>query len=476
MDVATGKRTLVIRSPVPRARFRTDAQGEVRFAYGYGDDRVSKLYYRDAGGEWTLLHDSGPTGRGELPLGFDADGLAYLQVEEAEGPDSIVSWNPKTGARRVVLRDGVVDPGRILYDPATGNPVGAMYYGATRHTRFFDEGSRTARLYRSLEKALQAPVLITSSTRDGRQLLFYTGSGRNPGDYYTYDTATRKADLLTSRSRWIDAQTTADVRPISLKARDGLLLHGYLTVPNGREARDLPMVVLPHGGPFGVFDSGGYDSETQLLADAGYAVLQINFRGSANYGFAHTQAGRRQWGGTMQDDVTDATRWAIEQGIADHDRICLYGASYGAYAAMMGPVRAPGLYRCAAGYVGVYDLALMYDRGDTGETRSGRTYLRDWVGPEDALEDRSAVAAAAQIKVPVFLAAGGEDRRAPITHTRRLEAALKRAGSPVESLYYKTEGHGFYTPAHQREYYRQLLAFLARNLGGQTAATSSASP
>src|SRR5690606_18350126 len=177
------------------------------------------------------------------------------------------------------------------------------------------------------------------------------------------------------------------------------------------------------------------------------------------------QAGARQWGGTMQDDLTDATRWAIEQGIADRSRICIYGASYGGYAALMGVAREPGLYRCAAGYVGVYDLPMMHARGDIQERGSGVTYLREWLGAPDALRDVSPVNLAANIKVPVFLAAGGEDERAPIQHTQRMEAALKQAGVPVESLYYPREGHGFYADANRREYYTRLLAFLARSLG-----------
>ncbi|WP_282297837.1 S9 family peptidase [Stenotrophomonas sp. PS02289] len=474
MDVLTGKRTLVVRSPIPRATFRTDAQGEVRFATGFADDRVRHAYYREAGSEWREISEATTYGRTQVPIGFSAEGQPYLLVEQPEGPDAIVAWDPKTDARRTVLRDAVVDPGRIIYQPGTRIPVGALFFGDTPHTRFFDEGSSTARLYRSLEAALKSPLFITSSTRDGGLVLVRTWSGRNPGDFYLYDTVKKHASLLTSRSHWIDAETTAHVQPVSLKARDGLPLHGYLTVPHGKEPKRLPLVVLPHGGPFGVFDDGSYERETQLLADAGYAVLQINFRGSSNYGFAHTTAGKRQWGGTMQDDVTDATRWVIDQGIADRDRVCLYGASYGAYAAMMGAIREPGLYRCAAGYVGVYDLAMMYNRGDTGDSKTGRTYLREWVGPEQDLAPRSVIARAADIKVPVFLAAGGEDERAPIAHTRRLEAALKKAGTPVEALYYKTEGHGFYTPAHQREYYTRLLAFLSRSLGGRTATPSTA--
>jgi dipeptidyl aminopeptidase/acylaminoacyl peptidase len=476
LDVVTGKRILVARSPVQSATFTTDNAGAVRFALGSGTDNVRKLYYRASGNaDWTLINDTSVTQRIEAPMGFSADNsVAYLWVEQPTGPDAIVSWNPQTNERRTLLRDDVVDPAKVIFQPGTQVPVGALFFGDAPRARFFDEGSATARLYRSLQAALDGPVHITSSTRDGRSVVVATWSGRNPGDFYLYDTLTRQARHLASRSEWIDPAQSAEVRPMTLKARDGLPLHGFLTLPHGRQARNLPMVVVPHGGPIGVYDSGSYDMESQILAAAGYAVLQVNFRGSANYGRAHTEAGRLQWGAAMQDDVTDATRWAIEQGVADKARICIYGASYGAYAAMMGPAREPGLYQCAAGYVGIYDLPLMYSRGDIKSDKSGMTFLREWVGNAKALEARSPVSLAAQVQVPVFLAAGGKDERAPIVHSRRMEAALKRAGSPVESLYYANEGHGFYARAHQREYYSRLLAFLSRSLGGETANVAAA--
>ena len=475
LDVVTGRRIVVARSPVQRADFVTDNAGEVRFALGAGSDNVKKLYYRTRGGtDWEMLNDEAVNQRVEIPLGFSADGsLAYLWIEQPKGPDAIVSWNPQTRERKTLLRDDVVDPARVIYQPGSRVPVGALYLGDVPTTRFFDPASSTARLYRSLQAAFDGPVYVTSSTRDARTVLVETWSGRNPGDFYLYDTVGKVAKHLTSRSQWIDPRQSAEVRPFALTARDGLPLHGFLTIPHGSTGKDLPMVVLPHGGPIGVFDDGSYDRETQLLAAAGYAVLQVNFRGSANYGRAHTQAGRQQWGAAMQDDVTDATRWAIAQGVADKSRICIYGASYGAYAALMGTIREPGLYQCAAGYVGVYDLPMMHARGDIRDARSGRTYLREWLGAPDALAARSPVNLADQVRVPVFLAAGGEDERAPILHTKKMEAALKRAGTPVESLYYPTEGHGFYTQAHQREYYTRLLAFLSRSLGGKTASASA---
>lgn len=470
LELASGKQRLLARAPMPGASYVVDARGDVRFVQGAGTDNFRRLYHRN-GGDWVLINDEKRSGRSEAALGFSADGqLAYLLSEQASGPDAIVSWNPATQERKVVLRDDVVDPARLIHRPGSTVPVGALFLGNTPRTRFFDESSEEARLYRSLEAAFPGrAVFITSSTRDGRRLLVETGSGSNPGEFYLYDRDRNQARFLMARSEWFDPDTTASVRPVLLKARDGLDLHGFLTLPHGSTGRDLPMVVVPHGGPIGIFDNGSFDHENQLLAAAGYAVLQINFRGSGNYGRAHSRAALKQWGGTMQDDVTDATRWAISEGIADARRICIYGASYGAYSAMMGAAREPGLYQCAAGYVGVYDLPLMFAGGDIQGRDSGMSYLREWLGDPAKLGEFSPVNLAERIKVPVFLAAGGEDRRAPAQHTERMEAALKRAGTPVESLYYRTEGHGFYTEAHRREYYGRLLAFLSRSLGGKTA-------
>ncbi|WP_282297838.1 S9 family peptidase [Stenotrophomonas sp. PS02289] len=475
MDVASGRRQTVARSPVRRADFVSDLQGEVRFAHGAGSDNVNKLYYREAkGSTWKLINDEAVTGRIESAQGFSEDGkLAYLRVEQPNGPDAIVSWDPLTDARVEVLRDPVVDPNQLIFRPGTRIPVGALFLGDKPRTRFFNEQSADARLYRSLEAAFGGDaVFITSSTRDGRHVLVETWSGRNPGDFYIFDTVEKKADHLISRSDWVDPEKSAKVQAFAFKARDGMPLHGYLTTPAGATGRT-PMVVMPHGGPFSVFDDGSYDRESQLLAAAGYSVLQLNFRGSGNFGRAHEAAGAKQWGASMQDDITDATRWAIENGHADAARICIYGASYGAYAALMGAAREPGLYKCAAGYVGVYDLPLMHTTGDIQQRGSGETYLKEWIGDPKTLGAVSPVNLAGSIKVPVFLAAGGEDQRAPEQHTKRMEAALKKAGVPVESLYYPTEGHGFYTDPHRREYYSKLLAFLSRSLGGQTAAAAA---
>jgi dipeptidyl aminopeptidase/acylaminoacyl peptidase len=477
MDVQTGRRLPLARAPVRNARFTTDNEGEVRFAQGAGVDLVNKLYYRDgAGGNWRLINDEAASKRREGAIGFSADNrTAYLRVEHDTGPDSIVAMDVATGARTTVLRDDDTDPMAIIHRPGTSIPVGAVFMDGRPRTAFFDESSDTARLYRSLEAAFEGQyVYITSSTSDGKVALVAVSSDRNPGDFYLFDTVAKKAEHVISRRDWFDPETMAETRPIALKARDGMPLAGYLTIPHGSNGRKLPTVVMPHGGPYGIFDSWEFDEHRQLLAAAGYAVLQVNFRGSGNHGRAFEQAGARQWGGTMQDDVTDATRWAIQQGVADPGRICIYGGSYGAYASLMGAAKEPALYRCAVGYVGVYDLPTMHTHGDVQRRGSGETFLREWIGERNALGAVSPNRMADRIKVPVLLAAGGEDERAPIEHSKMMEKALITAGVPVETLYFKTEGHGFYVEANRKAYYSKLLAFLASHLGGQASAGATA--
>ena len=476
LDVYSGRRQQIASAPVRRATFLTDNSGEVRFASGADSDNRQRLYYRAAAGSnWELIHTVGDDGLTQEPIGFSEDGrVAYLQVDQPKGPDAIVAFDTVDRTRTEVLRDDVADPLRVIYRSGTHTPVGALYASGKPRTEFFDDAGPEGRLYRSLEAAFgDVPVFITSTTADGNTALVQTWSDRNPGDFYLFDVANKKAEHLVSQRSWFDPAEMSAKKPIMVKARDGLDLHGYLTVPKGAGATNLPMVVMPHGGPFGIQDVWGFDGDVQMLAEAGYAVLQLNFRGSGGFGHDFENAGARQWGGTMQDDLTDATRWAISEGIAARDRICIYGGSYGGYAALMGVAREPTLYQCAVGYIGVYDLPTMHTHGDVQQRGSGETYLNEWIGERESLAAVSPNRMADRIKVPVFLAAGGEDERAPIAHSEMMERALKQAGVPVETLYFANEGHGFYLEKNRREYYTRLLAFLSRHLGGRTASASS---
>lgn len=471
MDVYSGRRTVVARAPVKLASFDIDNKGTVRFALGAEYDNFSKLYHRATDeAEWQLVNDESVTKRVESPIGFSEDNrTAYLKVDQPSGPDSIVAFDTTTGERKELLRDKFSDPTVIIdkFGPLE-TPVGVIYLDGRPHTSFFDPKGTEARLYELLAATFpDDAVAVTSTTDDGKIALVSTYSDRDPGSFYVLDTVTKKAEYVTSRREWVDPAKMAVMKSVELKSRDGLTMRGYLTLPPGKGERNLPLVIHPHGGPHRVFDQWGFETDPQILAAAGYAVLQVNFRGSGNYGRKFLQSGALQWGLTMQDDLTDATRWAIAQGIADPERICIYGASYGAYASLMGAAKEPDLYKCAVGYVGVYDLVTLSAK-DSRESKRAATETSDWMGTGESLAAVSPNRFADRIKIPVFLAAGGEDEVAPIDHSEKMERALKEAGVPVETLYYRTEGHGFYKVEHRREYYTRLLAFLQKHIGTGT--------
>jgi acylaminoacyl-peptidase len=233
------------------------------------------------------------------------------------------------------------------------------------------------------------------------------------------------------------------------------------------------MVVLPHGGPHGVRDYWAFSPDVQVLASRGYAVLQVNYRGSGGYGRDFLYAGYGKWGTLMQDDLTDATLWAIDAGIAHRDRVCIYGASYGGYAAMMGVVREPDLYQCAIAYVGVYDLELMFEKGDIPDRDTGVTFLKEAVGEDEQdLRSRSPVHNLHRLKAPVFIVHGGEDFRVDVEHAYRLRDRLDELGKPYEWMLKEKEAHGFYRPENRLELYERMLAFLGKYIGPDTPQSS----
>lgn len=467
MDVRNGQVSIVATAPVRNAAFTLDLKGEVRFAMGADDNNESRTYYRDgSNSSWVLLNDQASSKINLTPLGFGADGhTAYLEREDTgNGPDTVVAYDTVTHTMKDVLRDPVADP-HVVRGP-NGDVIGVRYLDAKPRTVFFSETGPIAKAFRALQDGLAGQALaLEGFTADGKQTLVFAYSDRSPGDYYLFDLDSHKAIHLLSHREWIDPDSMAERRPIVFKARDGLTVHGFLTLPHGSDGKNLPMVIDPHGGPIGIADSWGFDAESQLLASRGYAVLQVNYRGSAGFGRAFQVAGHRQWGRAMQDDLTDATRWAIDQGFADPHRICIYGSSYGAYAALMGAVREPSLYRCAAGYVGVYHLASMFSTGDVSENKGSRNELEKILG-KDGLDAISPDLLASRITVPVLLAAGKEDERAPPVHTEMMRDALLKAGKKVQATIYPGEGHGFYLEKDREAFYDSLLAFLASNIGG----------
>jgi dipeptidyl aminopeptidase/acylaminoacyl peptidase len=480
LQTSTGRREKVAMSPVTRASFLTDAEGNLRFAQGSTTENSFELYHRPAeGGEWSLVNAQHMSGMQASALGFSSDGdSAYLQVSRSEGPDAVERLDIASGERTEIYRHERRDPAGPILTLDGSAVIGVFVRDPQLRMHFFEPDHPDARLLQSLAAAFKGhDVVVTSATADGRMAILFVYSDRNPGEYFLFNIETKHARHIGSRGRALVPEQMGSTRAVQIEARDGLQLDALLTLPPGAGEKNLPLVVHPHGGPFDVEDTWGFDPTVQLMATRGFAVLQVNFRGSGGFGSAFERAGYLQWGRAMQDDLTDATRWAIDQGIAAAGRICIFGASYGGYASLMGAAKEPDLYACAAGDIGVYDLELMHSRGDVQQVKWGRNFLRDTLG-EEALREHSPVHLADRIRASVFLTAGENDRRAPIQHTELMEAALKKAGVPVESLYFRGEGHGYYSVDNKLKFHQQLLAFLDRHIGSgwQAPAQAPAAP
>lgn len=463
----------LVDGPAPGVGYATDGRGVVQFATVTDDDGKQKLWWHD-GSRWQLINDETASGVEVYPIGGAADGKAgYLIAEQPDGPDAIERIDFATGKREVVLRDGRLDPSYIVWSVDGREPIGAGYGIGVPRARYWNPDHPDARLLRKLEAAFpEDAVRFVSGTRDGSRAIVKVWSDRDAGSFYLLDRATLKTDLIARKTPWLSPDQLAPAQPFEMKARDGLPLTGYLTRPLHASGAT-PLVVMPHGGPFAVKDEWDYDAETQILAAHGYAVLRVNFRGSSGFGRAFIAKGFRQWGGAMQDDLIDATRWAQAQPGIDGAKTCIFGGSYGGYASLMAAALEPGMFRCAVSTAGVTDLNLQWRWGDVHRSAYGRAYLEESLGTDPkALHERSPVRFAATMKTPLMLVHGVHDERVPFEHVRRLRAALDAAGIKYEGYFPKNETHGIYGEENRREYYTQVLAFLHRYIGGATVAAS----
>lgn len=471
LDVYTGKTRRIGVGPKANASFVADHRGKVRVALAPDEDLNNVLYVRAGDeGEWRVFNDPKSSKVTMTPRLFARDNRhLYLDASRPGKPDALYRID-LDGNSKELLYEGGADPGELLLTPDRQDAYGVVTYDGKTAFHVFDAASPHARLALATQKAFPGQVaLFGSFANDGKFGLVHVFSDRNPGDYYLFDTEKKNAEYIGSARKWIEPEQMAEMQPIRFKARDGVELNGYLTLPRGG-GKNLPLVVHPHGGPHGIRDAWGFDPDVQLLANRGYAVLQLNFRGSGGYGADFLRAGYRQWGLAMQDDLTDATNWAVQQGHADPKRLCVYGASYGGYAALEGVVREPDLYRCAIGYVGVYDLGLMYRDGDIPNSLYGKRYLQMVLGTDPAdMRRRSPAANVDRIKASVMLVAGGRDERVPVSQADALRKALDGRKHPYEWLLKDKEGHGFFRPENNVERYTKMLGFLGSSLAPETA-------
>jgi len=453
--------------PVKGLKFVTQRDGALRFAYGSKEDTDFLLMrYDDASGKWNTL-DKAYTGVALYPFAFSDDNSEFMAWQYgAHGPAKLIRERVADGQRKEVAYDpeGDVD---LMFGTHGNYPIAAFTTVGRPRTVYLDESKSESQLYSALSQQFPDSIVRFSDfTNDGNLLIFSVYSDRDPGALYLYNRKENKADMLMVSMDGIDPEQMAERRPITFNARDGLKLHGFLTMPKHAPQEKLPLVLIPHGGPHGPYDSWSFDGDAQFLANRGYAVLQVNFRGSGGRGEDFEQAGYRQWGGKIMDDLIDGVKWTINQGEVDGQRVCAFGASFGGYASLMLAAREPQLFKCAVGYSGVYDLALLNEEFENKRNKRYRVWTSKFIGDDkDELTRFSPSRQADKIKAPVLLIHGGKDEIAPKEHAFAMRDALTKAGRPPEWLYVDYEGHGFYDTENATAVYQKLEEFLKKNIG-----------
>lgn len=467
IDSVNAARYLVAELPEARLRFLVQQNGKPRFGYGTGDDAYATTWrFNDSGTKWEKI--DAKHGKRYVPTAFSPDDSEFVAIHSADGgPDQLIKENLASGARTTLFADPRGGVEYLMYGAREGLPFGAGTDVGIPSLQYFEGGGEDAKLHQLLSSQFpDSFVRFINFTQDGNTLLFSVESDRDPGSYYVFHKKSMRADLLFTSMSKIAPADMAERRPIAFKSRDGLDLYGYLTMPKHAAGARMPLVVLPHGGPHGYFDTWFFDRDSQFLASRGYAVLQVNFRGSGGRGVDFERAGYRQWGAKVMDDLVDGVRWSIAQGEVDGARVCSYGVSFGGYAALMLAAREPALFKCAVGYAGVYDLTLLHKEYGMRRHKSMFASVDRYVGQDkDELNRFPPVTLAAQITAPVLLVHGEKDETAPIAHAIAMRAALAGVNRPPEWLVAPTEGHGFYNTENVTMFYEKLEAFLGKHIG-----------
>ena len=475
MDTVSGRSEVVSKGAPERVtEWLSDATGTPRVAVGTQGDRSLTYYRPNAEAEWRVLRES-PT------YGLDLDGYEVLAVGEgdklfirqaADGKgDHTVLATQQAGeanakSQIILSAPGYDYQGRIVR--SGDRVVGLHFLTEAWGSHWFDPTMKAAQ--QKVDQLLSSTVnvLDCGACADPKRVLVWAFSDRQPGVYYLYDVATQKIEPVSATRPWVKPPEMAPMAVERVPARDGLPIPLYVTLP--RQAKgSAPTVVVVHGGPFVRGAEWAWDAEAQFLAAQGYTVLQPEFRGSMGYGVNLTKAGFKQWGQGMIDDIADVTRWAIAKGHADPKRICIMGGSYGGYATLMGLARYPELFRCGVESFGVTDLNLLYTSGWSDATAGIRQhYLPERMG--DRVKDAAMLAAdspvnrAEQIKQPLLMLHGRQDRRVPIEHGDRMHAAVVKHNAQVQRKVYSDEGHGIYGEANRLDYWTRVSAFLAEHL------------
>jgi dipeptidyl aminopeptidase/acylaminoacyl peptidase len=461
-DMSTGKRTQMLTGGRDGVmRWIADPTGAVRLGVGADEDTTRLLYRPGSSGIFRVV-DTADARKNEdmiLPI-LLGSGTAAVAVASPDGYDALYDFD-LAGLRTTSKLYGVdgYDIDGIETDGVTGKPLVVHYTTDREHHHWLD--ADLAKVQADLDKATGSNARIISLNRDHTRMIVHVAPPGQPGVYYFYDAGQGGAmSRIGYANSQIRSETLSPVKMVHYKAKDGTAIEAVLTLPKGREAKNLPLILMPHGGPR-ARDSLDYDWWAQFLADRGYAVIQPNYRGSSGYGSKHADAGEGQWGLLMQDDLNDAVDFLEKDGTADPQRVCIVGGSYGGYAAMRGAERDGQRYRCAVSYAGVSDMAAMvrYDRGFLNGERTARYFKRQ--APD--LSGVSPVNDAKSFSTPILLMHGKKDLRVPVAQSRRMASALRAAGKPVDYIEQPEGDHFFSRQADRQQFLETLEAFLAKH-------------
>lgn len=466
LNVKTGETTHVAKNPGNITSWLADRNGNVRVAVA-SDGVAGTILYRDSEKDEFKPFIEVEAGDEVMPVAFSKDNQ-YIYATSNKGRDKVevVKYDLK-GKEEVIMSNDEVDVSGILYNADQDKLLYGAYITDKTNYQFFDQDFE--KLFRKIQNKLGVPeseLGINDYNKEMTKFIVSVSSDTVYGQYYYYDSTTDELTELATLSPWLNPEELAEMHPISYKSRDGLTINGYLTLPKNKEAKNLPLIVNPHGGPW-ARDMWGFNPEVQLLANRGYAVLQVNFRSSTGYGKEFLQAGNKQWGLKIQDDITDGVHWAIDQGIADPERIGIYGASFGGYATLAGITYTPDLYAAAVDYVGVSNIfTLLNTIPPYWETMRDMFYER--VGhPEKDKELLTAVSPifhADKIKTPLFVAQGANDPRVNKAESDQIVEALRARGVDVEYMLKDNEGHGFANEENRIEFYNAMVKFFDSHL------------
>ncbi|WP_426336502.1 alpha/beta fold hydrolase [Pseudoduganella sp. R-31] len=439
-------------------------------------DGNETINYRDAGGEWRDVATQatyGSSSQGLSPIGFYDDKRLLVRTRKNGDKAALYLMDLGTGkidAEPLVAMADFDFNGRMVYSQQ--RLVGIHYLADARSSAWFDPALQAAQ--KEVDRQLAGLVnIITPPTHpDSAWMLVASYSDRQPRFYSLYNSNTREVKGLGGTHPDIKAAEMGAQDIVKYRARDGLEIPAWLTLP-AKGGKKLPMVVLVHGGPYVRGSEWGWDADGQFLASRGYAVLEPEFRGSTGYGLKLFNAGRKQWGLKMQDDIADSVKWAVDKGIADPGRVCIMGGSYGGYATLMGLVNDPGVYRCGIAYAAVTDIPLLYDSGmavlsdlpPDYKTYGVPVLVGDLEKDAAQFTATSPLKQAARIKRPLLLAHGTDDRRVPFPHYTKLRSALQEAKADAEFVEYIGEGHGWSTLKTRLDFWGRVEKFLDKHIG-----------